>query len=82
METNALTPMTELEAINDMLSAIGESPVASLDEASGVADAQIALQLLRRASRWLQKKGWHWNSETTTASPRTSAAKSSCRRTR
>jgi hypothetical protein len=63
METDALTPMTELEAINDMLSVIGESPVASLAEASQVADAQTALQILRRVSRSVQTRGWHWNTE-------------------
>lgn len=55
--------MTELEAINDMLSLISESPVASLDEASRVADAQIAMQLLRRESRTVQTRGWDWNTE-------------------
>lgn len=63
METNALAPMTELEAVNEMLSAIGESPVASLAEAQGVPDAHTALALLRRISRAVQKKGWTWNTE-------------------
>lgn len=55
--------MTELEAINDMLSLISESPVASLDEASRVADAQIAMQILRRESRDVQTRGWDWNTD-------------------
>lgn len=63
MDTSALAPTTELEAINDMLSLISESPVASLDEASRVADAQIAVQLLTRESRAVQMKGWDWNTE-------------------
>lgn len=63
MDTTALAPMTELEAINDMLSLIGESPVASLDEASRVADAQIAMQILRRENRDVQTRGWDWNTE-------------------
>lgn len=63
MDTTALAPMTELEAINDMLSLISESPVASLEEASQVADAQVAMQLLRRESRTVQAKGWDWNRE-------------------
>ncbi|MCP3400409.1 hypothetical protein [Bradyrhizobium sp. CCGB20] len=63
MDTTALAPMTELEAINDMLSLISESPVASLDEASRVADAQIAMQMLRRESRDVQTRGWDWNTE-------------------
>lgn len=63
MSTVNLTPMTEVEAVNDMLSAIGESPVASLEEANGVADAEIALLLLRRVSRAVQQVGWGWNTE-------------------
>lgn len=63
MDTTALAPTTELEAINDMLSLISESPVASLDEASRVADAQAAMLLLRRESRAVQAKGWDWNTE-------------------
>lgn len=63
MDTTALAPMTEIEAINDMLSLISESPVASLDEASRVADAQIAMQILRRESRTVQTQGWDWNTE-------------------
>jgi hypothetical protein len=63
MDTTALAPMTELEAINDMLSLISESPVASLDEANEVADAQIAMQILARESRTTQAKGWDWNTD-------------------
>ncbi|PZA13953.1 hypothetical protein [Rhodopseudomonas palustris] len=63
MDTTALAPMSEIEAINDMLSLISESPVASLEEASRVADAQTAMQLLRRESRTVQTHGWDWNTE-------------------
>jgi hypothetical protein len=63
MDTTALAPMTELEAINDMLSLISESPVASLDEASRVADAQTAVQILRRQLRDTQTRNWDWNTE-------------------
>ncbi len=59
----SLTPMNELEAINDMLSLIAETPLASLDEVDGVADAQIARQILSRVNRAVQQKGWHWNTE-------------------
>ncbi len=37
-----LTPTTELEAINTILSVIGEFPVSSLSEVSAVADAVTA----------------------------------------
>lgn len=63
MDTTALAPMTELEAINDMLSLISESPVASFEEASRVADAQTAMQLLRRQTRDTQVRNWDWNTE-------------------
>lgn len=58
-----LTPLTELEAINDMLSLIAETPLASLDEVEGVADAQIARQILNRVSRTVQEEDWAWNTE-------------------
>lgn len=61
--TTTLTPLTELEAINDMLSMIAETPLASLDEVDGVADAQIARQLLNRVSRNVQEEDWDWNTE-------------------
>lgn len=63
MDTSALTPMTEIDAINDMLSLISESPVASLDEANQTVDAQIAMQILARENRAVQEIGWYWNTE-------------------
>jgi hypothetical protein len=55
-------PTLELEAVNDMLSAIGESPVATLDDPP--ADAEVAIRLLRMESRALQAEGWHFNTST------------------
>lgn len=55
-----LTPATELEAVNDMLAAIGEAPVNSLTEPVA-ADASLAHALLKRVSREVQSMGWHWN---------------------
>lgn len=55
-----LTPTTELEAVNDMLAVIGESPVSTLDNA-GFVDAVTARQLLHKTSRSVQTKGWHFN---------------------
>jgi len=51
--------MTKLEAVNDMLLSIGESPVQQLD--GGQQDAAIAENVLDRASRRIQLKGWHAN---------------------
>jgi hypothetical protein len=58
----ALSATTELEAINFMLSTIGESPVSSLNE-SGNVDAVMARQTLTKVSREVQAKGWHFNTE-------------------
>jgi hypothetical protein len=57
-----LTPTTELDAVNTMLTTIGESPVSSL-EVSGLTDVAIAKSVLREISRVVQSKGWHFNSE-------------------
>lgn len=57
-----LQAITELEAVNAMLRAIGSSPVSSLED-NGVVDAAMALQTLRTVSRDVQQKGWHFNSE-------------------
>lgn len=61
------TPMTKLEAVNICLSAMGETPVSTLD---GVAlDAQIAADLIDETSRSTQAMGFHWNHEVHTISP-------------
>lgn len=59
---NFLTPTTELEAINQMLSVIGESPVNTVED-TGVIDAVVARQILAQCSRDTQVVGWHWNTE-------------------
>lgn len=56
-----LTKTTQLEAINTMLSAIGEPPVNSLS--SQRADSLIATQILNEVSREVQSYGWHFNIE-------------------
>lgn len=55
--------MTELEAVNQCLSRIGETPVNSLKEADLTDDAAAALKKLNISSRELQSKGWHFNTE-------------------
>ena len=57
-----LTPTTELEAINLMLSVIGESPVNTAED-TGIVDAVIARKILTQALRDVQVIGWHWNTE-------------------
>ena len=57
----ALTATTKLEAINTMLSAIGESPVNSLT--SGLVDAEQAETILNSVNREVQSMGWSFNTD-------------------
>lgn len=56
-----MTPTTKLEAVNIMLSTIGESPVNSLS--SGLVDAEMAETILNSVSREVQGQGWNFNRE-------------------
>lgn len=56
-----MTPTTKLEAVNIMLSTIGESPVNSLS--SGLVDAEMAETILNSVSRSVQSEGWNFNRE-------------------
>lgn len=58
----AVTLTSELEAINTMLDAAGESPVSTL-ETSGLADVAEAKAVLDETSRLIQEKGWSFNKE-------------------
>lgn len=58
----SLSNTTELEAINIMLTTIGEAPVNSVDE-SGLTDVGIARQVLKETSREVQARAWHFNTE-------------------
>ena len=53
--------MSELDSINIMLGVIGESPVNSVDV--GLAPVAIAKQMLYNESRFVQTRGWDFNSE-------------------
>ena len=55
------TPTTELEAVNVMLSSIGEAPVSSLT--SGLIDAELAETILGNINREVQSQGWNFNRE-------------------
>lgn len=64
---DAITAQTELEAVNEMLAAISESPVDSIDASN--ADAAEAARILRQESRKVQQKGWWFNTELVTLTP-------------
>ena len=56
-----MTLSTRLEAINSMLSAIGEAPINQLDE--NTVDSTVASSTLDEVNRNVQAYGWHFNSE-------------------
>lgn len=55
-----LTALTELDAVNEIISVIGESPINTLEEIRNV-DAISALRILRATSRQEQARGWSFN---------------------
>lgn len=55
-----LTPTTELEAVNTLLSAIGEAPINDLDTLGNLYATQ-ARDTLRAVSREVQTAGWWFN---------------------
>jgi hypothetical protein len=56
-----LVPTTETEAVNAMLAAVGETPVA--DITATTPDLQIAVGVLRNATRGVLTHGWRFNTE-------------------
>lgn len=62
MEEASLSTSAELDAINDILAAIGEPPVSSID-AEANADVANARRILANVNRSIQSKGWTFNIE-------------------
>lgn len=62
MDSSFCTPTSELEAINTMLSVIGESPINSL-EGDLPADVTVARHTLGEICREVQSTGWYFNTE-------------------
>ena len=58
-----LSNTTKLEAINTMMSAIGEAPVNTLDASSQTSDVIMAQKILDEVSREIQTAGWNFNRE-------------------
>ena len=54
--------LSELEAVNQMLSTIDENPVSSLT-VTGDLNVSVAKQLLYDVSREIQSEGWYFNRE-------------------
>lgn len=55
-----VTPVTELEAVNEIIGAIGESPVNSIENPMNV-DLINAIRMLNLENRKFQSKGWSFN---------------------
>lgn len=60
--TTQITPTTELQAINTMLSFIGEAPVSSITGNIGT-DVAVAVNILDETSMSVQSQGWFFNRE-------------------
>lgn len=58
----AIARTTELQAVNTMLSAVGEPPINFLDGQKN-ADAAIARNILTEISSEVQTAGWHFNTQ-------------------
>lgn len=61
--------MTFLDAINTLLSVIGEAPVSSLSDTdhNTVSDAALASRTLKEVDRDVQAEGWQFNTDTNVA---------------
>jgi hypothetical protein len=56
-----MIPTSKLEAVNVLLSSIGEAPVASLQ--SGLVDAEVAETIINNVTRDLNSQGWSFNTD-------------------
>lgn len=59
---SSLTAMTELQAVNKMLAAIGEAPISDLGSATS-ADVVLATNIIRDVAVEVQGMGWKFNTE-------------------
>lgn len=62
MSSTLPTPTTELDAVNQMLRAIGETPVSSLNNSEGL-DVPTAMGTLNEVSLAVLIEGWDFNTE-------------------
>ncbi|MGN6552081.1 MAG: hypothetical protein ACTHJ3_19625 [Pararhizobium sp.] len=56
------TPLTELEAINEILAVGADSPISSLDD-NEIIDASLAASTLRSTLVEIQTRGWSFNTD-------------------
>jgi len=60
--TNPLIPQTKLDAVNQMLASIGQTPLNTLNTA-GIRDAAIAELTLDNTLREILNRGWSFNTD-------------------
>jgi hypothetical protein len=65
MGASDLRPMTELEAVNILLSVIGEAPIDQLSSTSAneLNESTVARRTLAEVSRDVQSEGFSWNTD-------------------
>ena len=59
----SLSPTTKKDAVNTMLTSIGEQPIQNMNDLAGLSDASIAEQILDNVSRAIQSRGWIFNTD-------------------
>ena len=59
--TQSISPLTELEAINQVLVAIGQGPVDTLDNTNP--DVAVVQTTMSQVSRDVQAEGWSFNKQ-------------------
>lgn len=62
---NSISALTELDAVNESLAAIGEAPLPAGTNLSTATQQDVtnAIQILRRVTREVQSIGWRFNTE-------------------
>ena len=56
-----ITPLTELDAVNEILTSIGSDGVVTLEEIEQNIDASVADKMLKAVSQEIQQEGWDFN---------------------
>jgi hypothetical protein len=59
---STMSPLTALEAVNNMLLSIGQGAINSIESSESV-DAENAKTILHSTSRQVQNRGWYFNRE-------------------
>ncbi len=63
VQDTATVPITLLQAVNEMLAAVGRGPVTSTDPAAAGTEAGKAIAIISDTSVQVQERGWWFNEE-------------------